>query len=57
MPAGATPRTRLSRLAAWVLQADRPAPDYGLRLPGLEIAPADGDAHKPALPGGAGAVA
>ena len=25
--------------------AERPAPDYGLRLPGLEIAPAGGEAH------------
>jgi uncharacterized protein (DUF58 family) len=37
---------KLSRLAAWVLQADRLAVDYGLRLPGLEIAPASGEGHK-----------
>jgi uncharacterized protein (DUF58 family) len=37
---------RLSRLAAWVLQADRLALDYGLRLPGREIRPATGEAHK-----------
>ena len=30
--------TRLSRLTAWVLQADRLGLDYGLRLPGKEIA-------------------
>ena len=37
---------RLSRLAAWVLQADRLGLDYGLRLPGHEIQPASGEAHK-----------
>ena len=37
---------RLSRLAAWVLQADRLGVDYGLRLPGLQISPATGEAHK-----------
>ncbi len=37
---------RLSRLCAWVLQADQRGLDYGLRLPGSEIAPAAGEAHK-----------
>jgi uncharacterized protein (DUF58 family) len=37
---------RLSRLAAWVLQADKLGVDYGLRLPGREIAPDTGEAHK-----------
>jgi uncharacterized protein (DUF58 family) len=37
---------RLSRLAAWVLQADRLGLDYGLRLPGVEIAPDTGAAHR-----------
>ena len=37
---------RLSRLTAWVLQADKLALDYGLRLPGQQIAPASGEAHK-----------
>ena len=37
---------KLSRLAAWVLQADRLGLDYGLRLPGQEIRPASGEAHK-----------
>jgi uncharacterized protein (DUF58 family) len=37
---------RLSRLAAWVLQADQLGQDYGLRLPGQPIAPAAGEAHK-----------
>lgn len=37
---------RLSRLCAWVLQADRLGLDYGLRLPGLALPPAAGEAHK-----------
>jgi uncharacterized protein (DUF58 family) len=37
---------RLSRLAAWVLQADKLALDYGLRLPGQEIRPGSGEAHR-----------
>jgi uncharacterized protein (DUF58 family) len=38
--------SKLSRLAAWVLQADRLGLDYGLRLPGQEIKPASGEAQK-----------
>jgi uncharacterized protein (DUF58 family) len=37
---------RLSRLAAWIIQADKLGLDYGLRLPGQPIAPAAGEAHK-----------
>ena len=37
---------RLSRLAAWTIAAERAGVDYGLRLPGLEIAPASGEAHR-----------
>ncbi|MBE7368806.1 DUF58 domain-containing protein [Ramlibacter pallidus] len=37
---------RLERLAAWVLQADKLGQDYGLRLPGQQVAPASGEAHK-----------
>jgi uncharacterized protein (DUF58 family) len=37
---------RLSRLAAWVLQADRLGMEYGLRLPGVNVPPASGEAHK-----------
>jgi uncharacterized protein (DUF58 family) len=37
---------RLSRLAAWVLQADKLGLDYGLRLPGIEVPPGAGEAHK-----------
>jgi uncharacterized protein (DUF58 family) len=52
---------RLSRLAGWVLAAERGGAHYGLRLPGREIAPARGDSHRTAclealalhgLPGG-----
>jgi uncharacterized protein (DUF58 family) len=39
---------RLSRLAGWVLAAERSGAHYGLRLPGAEIAPARGDAHRSA---------
>ena len=39
---------RLSRLAGWVLAADRAGAHYGLRLPGVEIAPARGDLHRAA---------
>ncbi|MES2424567.1 MAG: DUF58 domain-containing protein [Pseudomonadota bacterium] len=37
---------RLSRLCAWVLQADRLGLDFGLRLPNLTVPPASGEAHK-----------
>lgn len=37
---------RIARLAAWVLQADQLGQEYGLRLPGVQIAPASGEAHK-----------
>ncbi|MFO1340851.1 MAG: DUF58 domain-containing protein, partial [Burkholderiaceae bacterium] len=37
---------RLSRLAAWVLQADRQGLAFGLRLPGQELPPADGTAQR-----------
>jgi uncharacterized protein (DUF58 family) len=37
---------KLSRLTAWVLQADKLGQDYGLRLSALEIKPASGEAHK-----------
>jgi uncharacterized protein (DUF58 family) len=40
------PEARLSRLAAWVLAADAQGLDYGLRLPGTEIAPAGGTAQR-----------
>lgn len=37
---------RLSRLTAWVLQADRLGVPYGLRLPGREIAQGNGAAQR-----------
>jgi uncharacterized protein (DUF58 family) len=37
---------RLSRLAAWVLLADRAGLAHGLRLPGVEFTPDLGDAHR-----------
>ena len=37
---------KLSRLCAWVLNADKLALDYGLRLPALEVKPGSGEAHK-----------
>ncbi|MEJ7930840.1 DUF58 domain-containing protein [Ramlibacter sp. AN1015] len=37
---------RLARLTAWVLQAERLGLRYGLRVPGRQIAPDAGEAHK-----------
>ena len=37
---------KLSRLCAWVLSADKLGSDYGLRIPGREIKPNNGEAHK-----------
>ncbi len=37
---------KLSRLTAWVLAADKLGSDFGLRIPGREIKPANGEAHK-----------
>jgi uncharacterized protein (DUF58 family) len=37
---------RLARLAAWVLQAEKLGIDYGLRLPGVELRPDSGEAHR-----------
>ncbi|KQP14989.1 DUF58 domain-containing protein [Pseudorhodoferax sp. Leaf267] len=37
---------RLARLCAWVLQADHLDLQYGLRLPGIEVRPGSGEAHK-----------
>lgn len=37
---------RLSRLAAWVLAAERQGLVYGLRLPGLQLAPDRGELHQ-----------
>ncbi len=40
------PEERLSRLTAWTLAAERAGTDYGLRLPGLELAPDGGEAQR-----------
>jgi uncharacterized protein (DUF58 family) len=40
------PEQRLSRLAAWTIAADRAGIEYGLRLPGVELEPAEGDAQR-----------
>jgi uncharacterized protein (DUF58 family) len=37
---------RLSRLTAWTIAAHRAGADYGLRLPGVDIPPAEGDAQR-----------
>lgn len=37
---------RLSLLARWILDADQAGEDYGLRLPGVTLAPARGPAHR-----------
>lgn len=42
----ADPEKQLSRLCAWVLEADQAEMDYGLRLNGVEISPANGEAHQ-----------
>jgi uncharacterized protein (DUF58 family) len=36
----------LSRLCAWVVQAESLGLVYGLRLPKVEISPASGEAHQ-----------
>src|SRR5688572_3311756 len=45
LPAGLGLEQRLSRLAGWVLAAQRGGAQYGLRLPGVEIAPGRGGSH------------
>ena len=44
--ADASGEHRLSYLCYWVLALERRGEDYGLRLPGVEIAPASGEAHQ-----------
>ena len=43
---GADTEHRLSRMTAWLLLADREGLDCGLRLPGRELPPQHGDAHR-----------
>ncbi len=48
LPASLGLEQRLSRLAGWVLAAERNGALYGLRLPGAQIAPGRGEAHRAA---------
>ena len=43
---GAGLEERLSRLTAWIIAAEHKGQPWGLRLPGKDIAPALGDAHR-----------
>ena len=45
LPAGLDLERRLSRLAGWVIAAERSGARYGLRLPGAEHMPDHGEAH------------
>ena len=40
------PEARLSRLAAWLVAADEAGHNWGLALPGLELEPGNGAAHR-----------
>lgn len=42
----ATVEQRLSVLARWIVDAEHTHRDYGLRIPGVEFAPANGEAHR-----------
>ncbi len=42
----ADPELKASRLCAWVLQADRLGLEYGVRVPGRELPPAQGPGHR-----------
>jgi uncharacterized protein (DUF58 family) len=48
LPASLGLEQRLSRLAGWVLTAERVGARYGLRMPGTELAPGNGEAHRAA---------
>jgi len=43
---GLSPEDRLSRLAGWTVAAHRAGATFGLRLPGVEVAPANGEAQR-----------
>src|SRR5262249_45711524 len=45
LPAGLGIEERLSRLTGWVIAAERAGARYGLRLPGLELQPDQGELH------------
>ncbi|HPI59582.1 DUF58 domain-containing protein [Zoogloea sp.] len=46
LPAGMGLEARLARLTRWILEADRAGFDYGLSLPGSDIPPGRGAAHR-----------
>jgi uncharacterized protein (DUF58 family) len=46
LPDGCGVEERLSRLCGWVIAAEREGLRYGLRIPGREIAPGRGAAHR-----------
>ena len=46
LPASLPLEQRLSRLAGWVLAAERAGAHYGIRLPGVEIETGRGEAHR-----------
>jgi uncharacterized protein (DUF58 family) len=46
---GMDAEARLSRLCAWALRFSESTQPYGLRLPGLELAPSTGSAHRDAI--------
>ncbi|TAK72826.1 MAG: DUF58 domain-containing protein [Betaproteobacteria bacterium] len=46
LPVNLDLEAKLSRLTRWVLSADRDGLRYGLRLPGLELAPDAGEPHR-----------
>lgn len=43
--AGLDTEARLSQLARWIVLAERAGASYGLRIPGLALSPARGEAH------------
>jgi uncharacterized protein (DUF58 family) len=45
LPAGLGLEARLSRLAGWAVSAERAGARYGLRLPGFELQPDQGELH------------
>jgi uncharacterized protein (DUF58 family) len=46
LPVGMGIEARLSRLTRWVLLADKEGAHFGLRLPGIDLEPAQGEAHR-----------
>ena len=46
LPASLAPEARLARLARWVLEAEAAGLRYGLTLPGAQLPPGEGEAHR-----------